>query len=372
MKPVIHTNLQPAISLEEDIPVLNGLRGVAILLVFGYHCAELPLGWTGVDLFFVLSGFLITGKLVQAHGSSTYFRNFYLRRILRICPLYYALLAITLIITFLPHYSSRDSIIDLRNMQGYYWTFTLNFYEALHGWPRNSIFLPVWSLCVEVQFYLIWPLVVLFMLKGNGRFMKVLPALILFALAFRIFAGHFITMKPLYQYVLLPSRIDGFALGSLLYLVLQKGKEHWRKYIHIAGIMAFIGLVTIWIYKDFQWGSHDPVVSRYGYTLDAIVWCWLLYISVASRSSIWKKILSSGAMVNTGKYSYAAYLFHIPVYVGLGKVLPYDSIHPMLMAAITFLLTFLLAYISYHFYEKKWLRRKAVFPVAQPVEQVKI
>ncbi|HEX6407837.1 MAG TPA: acyltransferase, partial [Gemmatimonadales bacterium] len=129
------------------LPALDGLRGVAILLVMGYHILETfpggpevpdlvtrlaSVGWIGVDLFFVLSGFLITGILYDTKGSPGFFRNFYIRRVLRIFPLYYGFLALFCLI--LPALGPNDAaIVELHRACPWYWSYLANFYMAQHG-----------------------------------------------------------------------------------------------------------------------------------------------------------------------------------------------------------------------------------------------
>lgn len=152
---------------------LDGLRGFAILLVLCSHLVSLPpggrspfvdrlvgmilgLGWVGVDLFFVLSGFLITGILVQSRGGPHYFRNFYARRSLRIFPLYYLFLAIATFIS--PLLLSPESILTLPKEHAWvYWLYLSNF-----GGKPSEAFAHTWSLAVEEQFYLVWPAIVFF------------------------------------------------------------------------------------------------------------------------------------------------------------------------------------------------------------------
>ena len=166
-------------SLERGhILALDGLRGIAILLVvFSHFVSNLripadgwawPLvsiahaGWAGVDLFFVLSGFLITGILVDARGSSTYFKSFYARRALRILPAYYGFLLAIFVVLPLLHLGAGDNYMLARQHQGWYWLHLTNVMMAIgelpgHGPYPSTLF---WSLAVEEQFYLIWPAIV--------------------------------------------------------------------------------------------------------------------------------------------------------------------------------------------------------------------
>jgi len=159
------------------VPALDGLRGIAIILVMLHHftyyrptsgideqiVSVLIFFWTGVDLFFVLSGFLITGILLDTRGNERYFTSFYARRILRIFPLYYLILFLALVV--LPKFPAvhtvligQDASVDLPP-QWPYWLYLTNFSIADRGWVHGWVDV-AWSLAIEEQFYLIWPLVV--------------------------------------------------------------------------------------------------------------------------------------------------------------------------------------------------------------------
>ena len=212
--------------LHHRIKILDGFRGLAILLVVGYHYFNFfSFGWTGVDLFFVLSGFLITGKLVESLGAEHYFRTFYINRILRIVPLYYIILLLffVLIPFLLPSFVSV-SFKELLHQQIYYWTFAVNIYDAVHGWPLNVTLIHFWSLACEMQFYLLWPFIIYFFYnKGNGL-MIILISFCIAGLLFRMVGQFFLPLNKIYRYVLLPCRIDAFSAGALLYLFLRMDK----------------------------------------------------------------------------------------------------------------------------------------------------
>src|SRR5438067_7660244 len=166
-------------SLERGhILALDGLRGIAILLVVVCHFVSnlhiaadgwaWPLvaiahaGWTGVDLFFVLSGFLITGILIDARGSDSYFKAFYARRALRIVPAYYGFLfAIFVVLPFL-HLGAGNDYMLAREHQSWYWLYLTNVMMAIGEIPGRGPYPSTlfWSLAVEEQFYLLWPLIV--------------------------------------------------------------------------------------------------------------------------------------------------------------------------------------------------------------------
>ena len=212
-------------------PALDGLRGTAILAVLVCHYASLlprtpavgllEIGWAGVDLFFVLSGFLITGILLDARGTPNYFRNFYARRALRIFPLYYGFLVVTLLVSLVVRLApgaSHEGIRHLWAAQPSLWTYTVNYWIPTQtGWnPWSEMVIPLWSLSVEEQFYLVWPLVVC-RLSERG----------LVRLCVGIVAGALLLRLSLtaagvdwsWLYFVTPARADSLAAGALLALL---------------------------------------------------------------------------------------------------------------------------------------------------------
>ena len=174
--PQLAQTAPPAPPARRHIPVLDGLRGLAVVLVLLFHLDRLSgaawpdrvlarlfgAGWVGVDLFFVLSGFLITGILVDTAAQRNFFRNFYARRALRIFPLYYALLVVGFAVypTFAPAiHADRDWRLFLDG-QWWFWSYLANIrLAAVGGAPMN--FGHLWSVAIEEQFYLVWPLLLL-------------------------------------------------------------------------------------------------------------------------------------------------------------------------------------------------------------------
>src|SRR6185295_16426951 len=161
-------------NLKGHVPALDAIRGLAILLVTGYRFWSPPaeeaandwltslfsLGLRGVDLFFVLSGFLITSILLDAKQKPHYFRNFYMRRTLRIFPLYYAVLAVTFVLLPLAGWSTTRLFPEAHANQGWLWFYGANVLQSLRGEWCLGGFNHFWSLAVEEHFYLVWPLVI--------------------------------------------------------------------------------------------------------------------------------------------------------------------------------------------------------------------
>ncbi|MEO5685227.1 MAG: acyltransferase [Chitinophagaceae bacterium] len=342
------------------IRVLDGSRGLAILLVLGYHYYSFfSFGWIGVDLFFVLSGFLITGRLAATAGSSNYYINFYCKRLLRIAPLYYLILVLFFLVPLLWPSSVTGSYQQLIKEQAWYWSFSVNIYNALFGWTDNIIFVPLWSVACEMQFYLIWPLICLLLFQKK-QWAVILIGLVAFALVFRLFAGHFFTMQPEYRYVLLPARIDSFSIGALLYFFSREAKYHWL--LHKGWLLAVACLAAataMMIMAKQTWQLGAEMVARYGYTLNALFWGGILGSTIQQAGGL-VRIFQAKWLVTAGKYSYGIYLLHVPVKVLMVKWFknnaPAVSIHAQIFLSV--LLTAGLAFLSYHLFEKKFLNYK--------------
>ena len=192
------------------LPALDGLRGIAVLLVLAFHCRYFfppwmeksarptldVLGWSGVDLFFVLSGYLITGILLDTKDSSSYFRTFYARRSLRIFPLYFSFVAAVL-------------LLAQWRVHGFWYLTYLSNWQPGHG-VNDGYLSHLWSLAIEEQFYLIWPAVVWFVPPGRLKWICI--ALAVTAAGLRPFAGS----QDQAAYRLTPCRMDSLALGAFV------------------------------------------------------------------------------------------------------------------------------------------------------------
>ncbi len=352
--------------LDHRIKVLDGFRGLAILLVIGYHYFNFfSFGWTGVDLFFVLSGFLITGKLVESLGAEHYFRTFYIKRILRIVPLYYIILLLFFVIIplLLPSIVSA-SFKELLQKQIYYWTFVVNIYDAVHGWPLNVILIHFWSLACEMQFYLLWPFIIYFFYNHGKALIVILTFFCLTALLVRIGGQLFLSLNDIYRYVLLPCRIDAFCAGALLYIFFRMDKiaAHKTKLLITALIALTIVLVMMAV-KQSAWHYSVDMVRKYGYTLDAVFWATLIGFLLSVDEHFMKRIFSGRLMTGFGKYSYGMYVFHWPVFIIISRQSIFNSSthdKTWLLAAVAFSATCICSLASYHLLEKHFLKLKLV------------
>lgn len=359
---------------------LDGLRGLAILFVVLFHAlffgVPLPgavpldgaalyprlatLGWCGVDVFFVLSGFLITGILLRSKGAPHYFRNFYARRSLRIFPLYYVVVVLLLFVLDRPPADAATKASYLLYYQ--------NWRYALVGEvPFDPARLVTWSLAIEEQFYLLWPAVV--WLVGRRTLVVVCLVAIVGAMALRLalLAGGLHT-----TYFLTPCRLDTLAAGALFAVVGCPGPRLGTA----AALAGAIGLWTTaaWAGSPFP---ETPSVQRFGLPSALLLAVGLLSLALAggrfARLCTWRPLRS------LGQFSYCIYLVHYLVIDGLARASYFAmpaAWQQWLLASLTpvpLVLLFTLAcltvswaigFASWHLFEKWFLALKRHFPSA--------
>jgi peptidoglycan/LPS O-acetylase OafA/YrhL len=365
------------------LPALDGLRGLAILSVFLYHYAggidhhpdSLPLkalysvtqfGWAGVDLFFVLSGFLITGILYDTQNDQGYYRKFYARRSLRIFPVYYLFLAIVAVVGIAA--GVKWKVADLSFL------LYVGFPCAL-VWPDiipASSYIRVthlWSLCMEEQFYLVWPLLIA-TLGTARRILRVCLFLIVVALALRILVWGTGWLNPSWSYTFLPFRVDSLALGAAL-AVLVRG-EHKHRLIKAAPIVlacSVLGLLAVFV--AFGTTQHDdPGLGTVGFTLITLASGALLVLAVLKQGIV-HKLFSTKALCTLGTYSYGLYLYHFPLAVLLDPMKPplAHLLHSEALAKVVFVILSLginltVAWVSFQVIESPIMRLKNRFKYA--------
>jgi peptidoglycan/LPS O-acetylase OafA/YrhL len=378
--------VSPTPPAENRVPALDGLRGLAILLVMAHHFviysglektgavdrlfrAVVYPGWSGVDLFFVLSGFLITGILLDAKGRRGYFRNFYMRRFLRIFPLYYGFLLVFFVVLPALFPRGEECILPFRE-QLWYWSHLTNVEFAREGWPACLAVGHLWSLAVEEQFYLVWPAVVL--LTTPRALKMTCIALVVVSLVTRILLA--LDGQTLAAYVLMPARFDALAIGGLLALV-ARGSAGLRPLSRwawpVVGATGALLIVLAGFTRGL--GEGDPLVVTAGFTLLAFLFGATLVLALTSgRYSRVTKTLTSRHLMAFGRYSYALYVVHQPVALFLrdhvvsvqslprffGLQLPAQFIFMLLAGSISFAL----AWLSWHLYEQHFLKLKRFFP----------
>jgi peptidoglycan/LPS O-acetylase OafA/YrhL len=358
------------------IPALDAIRGLAIVIVTLYrfggggegparaieHSALIDLGQRGVDLFFVLSGFLITGILFDAKGREHYFRNFYVRRALRIFPLYYGALAGALfMLPALATHTAADFQPAIDD-QAWLWLYGANVLQAIRGaWclgPLNHF----WSLAIEEHFYLLWPTVIYCTSRQTA--MRLCGLLFISSVAARaawlVAGGNDVAAEAL-----TPLRMDGLVLGGWIALAARSPGGLGR--LAALAKPALCLLLPVALLAD--------LTGRRMLGLPDAAWagaCGALLILVvaATRQSPLAHIGSSGVLQFFGKYSYAMYVFQLPLIYLVAPLFTADALanslgNPLLgqaaYAAILFAITTLAALASWQLFEKRLLELKHRF-----------
>jgi peptidoglycan/LPS O-acetylase OafA/YrhL len=365
-------------------PALDGLRGIAILLVMLHHFTILQpstafeasfantvlIGWCGVDLFFVLSGFLITGILIDARGSERYFSSFYARRTLRIFPLYYLVTFLALVVLpAFPYWYDLLAGAGAPQAQLPYWLYFSNFAIAARERFLHGVLDISWSLAIEEQFYLLWPAVVLLC---PPRALGALCALIMLAAPLARTAALANGVDPVAVYVLPFFRADALATGALLaWLARRAPLARFSAVAAGVGVLAAAGLAAV-SWRDgatWWWGT---AMRHVGYSLLALTGGAMLVAALGNaQEHWWPRALSAGWLRAFGKYSYALYLFHLPVMRVVREFVmapeQFGSVGSVLGGQFVFYLAatvpaFALAWVSWRVLERPILRAKALFP----------
>ena len=381
-------------------PVLDGLRGLAILAVLFKHAAYvfsahglatrwflpvLQLGGYGVDLFFVLSGFLITGILLDTRTALNRGTSFYGRRILRIFPVYYLAIAIFLLLE--PFSPSLKAALNLQGTADHlaYLFYFQNWIPLWHhGNFPDSIIGHFWSLAVEEQFYMVWPVLVWHL--SARAISKLCVAALVFSLVLRfILVSHFGSGIWIYAFTL--TRADGLYVGALLATVYALRGQISNRLIGglfaggvgLLALVAFLGPVRqLWLTgRDMSTIGITGLALAGGATL---VFCLKFDKSVVGR------FFQQSWLRSFGKYSYGMYVWHFPIYYAIEHLLKLRGVMFPLSTGIGFLYTALLiaaaysaAWLSFNGYERWFLRLKSRFepmfdenqkPETVPVEYV--
>jgi peptidoglycan/LPS O-acetylase OafA/YrhL len=342
-------------------------RSQAIGLVNRVYTQLTGVGWIGVDLFFVLSGYLITGLLLDSRSSAGYFKNFYARRTLRIFPLYYACLVMWIVVAPLLDPSSpvrKEALAVMSRDQWWYWTYLSNWKMGFDNrWPPMGISV-YWSLAIEEQFYVVWPAVVL--LSTTRALRGVCLGIMTAALAIRMLqlaAG----ASPLLVYVGTFSRMDGLAAGAFVSLMLRDPIQQARAQ-RLAPWLLMLGAASLagtWIWIG-AFSEFHPLMQTVGFTALALTFGSLIIKAVTPGSRV-EQLFRAPVLRFFGKYSYAMYLLHETVVLEVVPHLPQQWIIPGEMGAqvtrlvVAMSATITLAWVSWHLLEKHFLAMKPRF-----------
>jgi peptidoglycan/LPS O-acetylase OafA/YrhL len=371
------------IDFKSRFPALDGIRALAIVMVFAFHYGggthggtvlnlinQIRLrGWIGVDLFFTLSGFLITGILYDTRTDSHFFKRFFARRSVRIFPIFYLVLFVFLILTpilqyqwkighaLFPFYLGNLSLAADPSLE--------TIASAAHpSWSAHLVHF--WSLCVEEQFYLIWPLVA-WLVRDRIRLIRIASGLSVLALVLRIGMVAIVPASRLDTWMVhqLPFRMDSLLMGGLLALVLRgPDADTWQRrcrWCFLLSIVAFTGFSVAAPQVDAVW------LNTIGFSLLALASAGLIGATLRPGSSAFR-LFNMKPLRILGKYSYGFYVYHL-LWAGAWAALVNDLIrrfHSSVLAnaisdVLNFAVTFLIAKISYDFFEVRFLRFKKNF-----------
>ncbi len=360
------TDIHHAPRSQAYLPALDGLRGIAILLVVPHNVNlgasgivraityESGAGWIGVQLFFVLSGFLITGNLLDSLGAKNYYRAFYARRVLRIFPLYYGyLIAILLLVPALG--MAPAGLLESRQHQVWLWTFLSNW-----GVPTVRGFEHFWSLAVEEQFYLFWPLLVALCVR------RLLPLCLACAAGAFIFRTATVALggDVGYAYSFTISRMDALALGAAVAVIVRAptdaifARVSARRLQHIAIALLLVGFVITTAYRP-----HGLMTLTVGHSMLAVAFAIVVFAVATGTAGRWQQWLTSPVLMTVGKYSYGMYVLHLGIDLLwqqpiLDRLAWAGEWRPAVYMIVIPVLSFAAAFLSYHVLEKHFLRLK--------------
>ena len=342
---------------------------MVILSHFYVTYINLTFFWVSIDLLFTLSGLLITGILIETKDSPNYFKNFYIRRALRIFPLYYLIIFIFLF--FILFITKRPETLKyFTDHVGYFLFYCQNWYFIKNGIPQGGHLNHTWSLAVEEQIYVFWPLLI-FLCKNKYDLIWLCISTLLFSLLFRILYIHFIispnTIDPYDVFQNTFCRIDSFAAGSLLYCLLRFKIDFLNKKNAMILFLITSLLFFIFGFMDNNFKFTGYYISHFGYTLMGLNFMTCLYFSLTCGNKYLNNILQNSILVYIGKISYSLYIFHCFILILLtptfNNILKKLSGHNNNLIAITLCLivTFLISALSYNFFEKPIIKLKRKF-----------
>ncbi len=350
---------------------LDGLRALAILLVMSVHYHQkFGGGWMGVELFFVISGYLITRILLAARNNSNFGQflgRFYVRRTLRIFPLYFgfvALLAIASVCLNLPP--------NWHQVRPWLLTYTLNFGHMFHYVPVDDLYSHFWSLAVEEQFYLVWPFIV-WSLSRTALRHTVVAILLLAPLlrAFMVAQG----AQPEQLYFFTPCQMDAFAAGAALTLFDVRIARPLPVLLGVGTLTIVLGVLANWQFNPKYalatagYPYYMPHYLQYAWGYSLLNVCGALAILTCLQDGL--RWLEWPALVHIGQISYGLYVFHRPV-VGLldryALQLPLSGVLMQMMNVLLYAgISYMLALLSYRYFETPFLRLKERwFAAVQP------
>jgi len=387
------TAFKPPSSKGSRIPELDGLRGIAISLVIAYHYFNfhppmgyqarnwlsqlyvyfeysIAVGWSGVDLFFVLSGFLIGGILLDARQSPRYFRAFYARRFFRIIPLYYVWMLLFFATALALSWTSFAAAAQFNwSMLPVQLLFLQNIGFVSYGILARPWLSPTWSLAVEEQFYLLSPLLIRWL--SRKALYIALISMILAAPLFRLWArgaGFSFANDLGWGYTLMPSRADGLCLGILAALLWKDPRLRSWLQQNVGAIRIAAGVFAAGVVLLVRWSPKfwTLPMQSVGFTWMALFYFLILLLVLANPAGLLGSIARVSILREIGKVSYCLYLIHevvgLAVQNGLARLAgPLQPAQVVLAYAFAAVAAFGIAQLSWKCLERPLLERGQSF-----------
>jgi len=357
---------------------LDGLRGIAVLLVIFFHSGYLKFGWVGVQLFFVLSGYLISSILIESrrYRLTFYLKKFYWRRVLRIFPLYYLSLLLLAVLYLSSGFPKQFGV-----EWPYLFSYTFNFSPLTSHFHLSHVFDHFWSLSVEEQFYFVWPFLIF--LVPPKRMVWVSVGLVILVPVLCYLVGQwFIAQGRTQEYVgdlayyLMIFQAGGFAAGAYASLV-HRGyaKAHFPRWYLALGAVLIFGLLNVWWSKfpggdNMSWSSLGfprPSINTahgqhiWGYVIINLLSVTLIHAIITKDRFL--RMLDYKPLVEIGKLSYGVYVYHLPIWKLMKASVDFTPFTAKGVALFALYLAIVMAVSagSYYLFETRFLRLKDRF-----------
>jgi len=343
-------------ALPKKIPSLDGLRALAVIAVMLVHIGfpGFVLGGLGVDLFFALSGFLITHLFIEekARSGEINLRKFWVRRFLRLMPVYllYVVFITLLIVYGVGEIKAHGGWSPLQYVLSM-WLYFINYLPFGGIWTEQSLTIHLWSLAIEEQFYVFWPLVIVLLFYFRLLFKASIVLLLIFSIYYLFYSSDFERL----------SAITG--RGLTLFLGCFFAFSIFSADIVFSILLACVVMLTVFVY--FGLYDYHEVLRGYSVAVGALC-CWLIASLRCQSSTLTHRLLETPWLISIGKISYGIYLYHMLVQKLVWEMIfaadlfggPIDY---ALRIVCYFSITFLLASCSFYFFESYFLKLKETF-----------
>ena len=380
---------------EERVNELDGMHGIATILVISYHIfkrgdyfttnailhfvTSLTLyGWYALDTFFVLSGFLITGILLRTKEEKHYFKNFYVRRSLRVFPLYYFVLALIL---FLMPRLDPDYVAEIPKSLPYYLFYQQNWFHFMTSVKGTEHLSVTWSLAIEEQFYLLFPFLVFYTRKETLA--KIAGAIIAVSILARILSVFLWTdvaqMTNFYFYNTF-TRFEEISFGILIAIAFTypEWKAKLTKIAMPVFLITYPTLLIAEVITSREIGIPHPAYGNVpltviGYTLASVFASALIVVlTTHDRTAFIRRFFRNKILVFFGDHSYSIYLFHMPVGLTLLDFMWRSGYRGwqfyFIYIGLTIGITILISTLTWNFLEKPMLNLKKYFDYKEPAQ----